>query len=97
MSRVLAAMGSDARAGSPVSTLGRAAARPRAETADASLDRLRPCCGAGTVARSVHQRSLNAIDKATAAKLVATRIQEGAVVSGLRRRDAWRVVRRTSR
>jgi Protein of unknown function (DUF3987) len=54
----------------------------------------------------IYQRSLNAIgDKATAAKLVAiledhgwlVRIPEGAVVSGLRRRDAWRVVRGTSR
>ena len=54
----------------------------------------------------IYQRSLNAIgDKATAAKLVAiledhgwlARIPEGAVVSGVRRRDAWRVVRRTSR
>jgi hypothetical protein len=50
----------------------------------------------------IYQRSLNAIgDKATAAKLVAiledhgwlVRIPEGAVVLGLRRRDAWRVVR----
>jgi hypothetical protein len=54
----------------------------------------------------IYQRSLNAIgDKATAAKLVAiledhgwlVRIPEGAVVAGLRRRDAWRVVRGTSR
>jgi Protein of unknown function (DUF3987) len=54
----------------------------------------------------IYQRSLNAIgDKATAAKLVAiledhgwlVRIPEGAVVSGQRRRDAWRVVRGTSR
>ena len=54
----------------------------------------------------IYQRSLNAIgDKATAAKLIAiledhgwlVRIPEGAVVSGLRRRDAWRVVRGTSR
>jgi hypothetical protein len=53
-----------------------------------------------------YQRSLNAIgDKATAAKLVAiledhgslVRIPEGVVVSGQRRRDAWRVVRGTSR
>jgi hypothetical protein len=54
----------------------------------------------------IYQRSLNAIgDKATAAKLVAiledhgwlVRIPEGAVVSGLRRRDAWRVVRGSSK
>jgi Protein of unknown function (DUF3987) len=54
----------------------------------------------------IYQRSLNAIgDKATAAKLIAiledhgwvVRIAEGAVVSGQRRRDAWRVVRGTSR
>jgi hypothetical protein len=54
----------------------------------------------------IYQRSLNAIgDKATAAKLVAIledhgwliRIPEGAVVSGVRRRDAWRIVRGTSR
>jgi hypothetical protein len=54
----------------------------------------------------IYQRSLNAIgDKATAAKLIAiledhgwvVRIPEGAVVSGQRRRDAWRVVRGTSR
>jgi hypothetical protein len=52
----------------------------------------------------IHQRSLNAIgDKTTAAKLIAiledhwvVRIPEGALVSGQRRRDAWRVVRRTS-
>jgi hypothetical protein len=52
-----------------------------------------------------YQRSLNAIgDKATAAKLIAiledhgwvVRIREGAVVSGRRRRDAWRIVRGTS-
>lgn len=50
----------------------------------------------------IYQRSLNAIgDKATAAKLVATledhgwlcRIPQGAIVSGQRRRDAWRIVR----
>ena len=54
----------------------------------------------------VYLRSLNAIgDKATAAKLIAiledhgwlVRIPEGTVVSGLRRRDAWRVVRETLR
>lgn len=54
----------------------------------------------------IYQRSLNAIgDKATAARLVAiledhgwlVRIPEGAVVSGVRRRDAWRIVRGTSR
>jgi Protein of unknown function (DUF3987) len=54
----------------------------------------------------IYQRSLNPIgDKATAAKLVAiledhgwlVRIPEGAVVSGLRRRDAWRIVQGTSR
>jgi hypothetical protein len=54
----------------------------------------------------IYQRSLNAFgDKATAAKLVAiledhgwlVRIPEGAVVSGLRRRDAWRVVPGSSR
>jgi len=54
----------------------------------------------------IYQRSLNAIgDKATAAKLIAiledhgwlVRIPEGAVVSGQRRRDAWRVVRGTSK
>jgi hypothetical protein len=54
----------------------------------------------------LYQRSLNAIgDKATAAKLTAiledhgwlVRIPEGAVVLGLRRRDAWRIVRGTSR
>jgi Protein of unknown function (DUF3987) len=54
----------------------------------------------------IYQRPLNTIgDKATAAKLVAiledhgwlVRIPEGAVVSGQRRRDAWRVVRETSK
>jgi Protein of unknown function (DUF3987) len=50
----------------------------------------------------IYQRSLNAIgDKATAAKLVTIledhgwlyRIPQGAIVSGQRRRDAWRIVR----
>ena len=50
----------------------------------------------------IYQRSLNAIsDKATAAKLVAIledhgwliKMPAGAVVSGQRRRDAWRIVR----
>jgi hypothetical protein len=54
----------------------------------------------------IYQRSLNAIgDKTTAAKLVAiledhgwlVRIPEGAVLSGVRRRDAWRVVMGASR
>jgi hypothetical protein len=54
----------------------------------------------------IYQRSLNAIgDKATAAKLVTiledhgwlVRIPEGAVVSGVRRRDAWCIVRGPSR
>jgi hypothetical protein len=54
----------------------------------------------------IYQRSLNAIgDKATAAKLIAiledhgwlVRIPEGAVVLGQRRRDAWRVIRETTR
>ncbi len=50
----------------------------------------------------IYQRSLNAIgDKATAAKLVGlledhgslAKIQQGAIVAGQRRRDAWRIIR----
>ena len=50
----------------------------------------------------IYQRSLNAIgDKATATKLVGiledhgwlVKIPEGAVVTGQRRRDAWRIIR----